>query len=495
MKAPVLGVIVVLAAALLLASTASASDPLTPAEKRGREIYLHGQGSGKPMTAYFGADGAGEISASVAPCASCHGADGRGVPEGTVAPSDIRWSVLARPFVWSDGSRHRPRYDEAMLTRSVRRAIDAAGTPLYAVMPRYGIDDRDLSDLLGYLYRLGDEPQPGLSDDAIAVATVVPLSGRGVPAGDAARSVIQGYFDDINAQGGLFGRQLKLQTLDANGPAKDIAAALAGPLFGVVGASWPPDALTLDGVIAAERIPLVTPFVTAVESRSAVSSFFLFPDPESQALALIDFAAERAGNNPMRIALVDDGSPLAEAAAGAAERHSQALGWTVSRDVAADADLLLVVGNADMAALGAKTKSSQILLAGASVTRSLFELRGKKVFLAAPTLPGDLTSEGRGEIESFAIRHSLDPKHRAAEIAAYAAVKVFVEGLRRAGRDLTREKLIASLEHLYGFATGVTPAITYGPSRHVGTIGTYVVEVDFDRKTFGAPSRWITPEQ
>ena len=80
----------VIVAALLLAAAAAAAEPLTPAEKRGREIYLHGQGTGKPMTAYFGADGAGEISASVVPCASCHGADGRGVPEGTVAPSDIR---------------------------------------------------------------------------------------------------------------------------------------------------------------------------------------------------------------------------------------------------------------------------------------------------------------------------------------------------------------------------------------------------------------------
>lgn len=484
---------VVIALALLAAVTVTAAEPLTPSEKRGREIYLHGQGTGKPMTAYFGADGAGEISASVVPCASCHGADGRGVPEGTVAPSDIRWSVLAKPFVWSDGSRHRPRYDEAMLTRAVRRAIDAAGTPLFAVMPRYGIDDHDLADLLGYLRRLGDEPQPGLIDSAITVGTVVPLSGPGAPAGEAARSVIQGYFDDINEEGGLFGRQLKLEAIDANRPPKDIAATLAGPLFGVVGASWSPDAPALDDVIAAERIPLVTPFVTAVESRSSVSSFFLFPDLESQALALIDFAAERAGKNPTRIAIVHDGSALAEAAAGAAERHCEALGWTVTKD--ANADLLLLAGNLDVAALAAKTKSPQILLAGASVTRSLFELKGKQLFVAAPTLPADLTSEGRGEIESFAMRHSLDPKHRAAEIATYAAVKVFVEGLRRGGRDITREKLIASLEHLYGFATGVTPPITYGPSRHVGTIGAYIVEVDFERKTFGPASRWITPEQ
>jgi cytochrome c553 len=82
--------------AFLAASVATAADLLTPAEKRGREIYLHGKSATRPMTAFFGADAAGEINASVVPCASCHGPDGRGVTEGTVAPSDIRWSVLAR---------------------------------------------------------------------------------------------------------------------------------------------------------------------------------------------------------------------------------------------------------------------------------------------------------------------------------------------------------------------------------------------------------------
>lgn len=487
--------VITVAFVVATAAAASATDPLTPAEKRGREIYLHGRGAGSPMTAYFGSDSAGEISASVVPCSSCHGADGRGVPEGTVAPSDIRWSVLAKPFVWADGSRHRPRYDAALLTRAVRGAVDAAGTPLFAVMPHYGIDDHDLGDLLAYMYRLGNEPQPGLVDDAIVIATVVPLSGPRAPVGEAARKVIAGYFDDINKQGGLFGRRLKLEAIDATAPSKNIAAALSGPIFSVVGASWSPDDQAFDDLVAAERIPLVTPFATTVESRSAVSAFFIFPDLESQVLALIDFASERAGKNATHIALVHDGSKLADAAATAAARHCTSIGWSVAKRISGDADLLLLIGDVDVSAIAATIKSPQILIAGASISGSLFELKGKTVFVAVPTVPGDISEEGKAEIESFATRHQLSQAHRAAEIAAYASVKIFVEALRRGGRDVTREKLIASLEHLYGFATGVTPAITYGPSRHVGTIGAYIVEVDFDRKTFGAPSRWITPEQ
>jgi ABC-type branched-subunit amino acid transport system substrate-binding protein len=471
----------------LAAAAASAADLLTPAEKRGREIYLHGRSAAGPITAFFGADDGGMIDASVVPCASCHGADGRGVPEGTVAPSDVRWSVLSKPFIGADGGRHRPRYDGGLMIRAVRDAIDAAGTPLFAVMPRYRIDDRDLDDLVAYLRRLGDEPQPGLDDATIVIGTVVPLSGPRAPAGEAARGVISGYFDDINAAGGLFGRRLKLEAIEAATAAKKIAG---GQFFGVVGVSS--DDSSLDEVVSAERIPLVTPFVTAVESRSAVSSFFIFPDLESQAIALIDFMAERAGKGPLRVAIVHDGGKLADAAAAAAAQHCNSIGWTVGKR---DAEILLAVGDVDVPAVAATIKAPRILIAGASVTQSLFDLRGRTVFVAAPTLPGDISEEGRDEIESFATRHHLSQGQRGTEIAAYAAVKVFVEAVRRGGRDVTREKVIASLEHLYGFATGVTPAITYGPNRHIGSVGAYVVGIDFERRTFAPASRWMTPAE
>lgn len=475
------------AAALLVAAAVSAADLLTPAEKRGREIYLHGKSTARPITAFFGSDDGGMIDASVVPCASCHGPDGRGVAEGTVAPADVRWRVLSTPFIATDGGRHRPRYDGALLTRAVREAIDADGTPLFAVMPHYRIDDHDLDDLVAYMRRLGDEPQPGLDDATIVVGTVVPMTGPRAPAGEAVRNVISGYFDDINAAGGLFGRRLKLEAIDAAMAAKKIAG---GQFFGVVGVSS--DDSSLDEVVSAERIPLVTPFVTAVESRSAASSFFIFPDLESQALALIDFAAEREGKRPLRVAIVHDGGKLADAAATVAARHCNSLGWTVGKK---DAEILLVIGSVDVPAVAAEIRAPQILIAGASVNQSLFDLRGKTVFVAAPTLPGDISEEGRDEIESFATRHHLSQGQRGTEIAAYAAVKVFVEALRRGGRDVTRETLIASLEHLYGFTTGVTPAITYGPNRHIGTVGAYVVGIDFDRRTFAAASRWITPTE
>ena len=50
----------------------------------------------------------------------------------------------------------------------------------------------------------------------------------------------------------------------------------------------------------------------------------------------------------------------------------------------------------------------------------------------------------------------------------YAAAKVLVEGLKRAGKKLTRESFVAGLNDLKGFDLGGLK-LDYSPSDHTGT--------------------------
>jgi ABC-type branched-subunit amino acid transport system substrate-binding protein len=50
----------------------------------------------------------------------------------------------------------------------------------------------------------------------------------------------------------------------------------------------------------------------------------------------------------------------------------------------------------------------------------------------------------------------------------YAAAQLVVEGLRRAGTDLTRERFIRSLESLEEWTGGLLPPISYSPNDHRG---------------------------
>jgi ABC-type branched-subunit amino acid transport system substrate-binding protein len=95
------------------------------------------------------------------------------------------------------------------------------------------------------------------------------------------------------------------------------------------------------------------------------------------------------------------------------------------------------------------------------------------------------------EFRTLHARYKFAPRHTAAQLSAFAAAKVFVEALTRAGKDLSREKLVTTLESLYDYETGTTPHITFGPNRRVGAAGAHVVSIDVAEKEFATASGWI----
>jgi len=115
----------------------------------------------------------------------------------------------------------------------------------------------------------------------------------------------------------------------------------------------------------------------------------------------------------------------------------------------------------------------------------------KKLFLAFPTVPGDVTAEGAAEYRRLAEKYKLAAEHTPAQLTALAAAKTFVEGLKRTGADLSREQLVAALEGLYEYDTGLTPKIIFGPNRRVGAAGAYVITINSDTKNFESVGGWI----
>ena len=74
------------------------------------------------------------------------------------------------------------------------------------------------------------------------------------------------------------------------------------------------------------------------------------------------------------------------------------------------------------------------------------------------------------------------------EIEAIAPIDL----LRRAGRDLSRERFVRSLESLNNYDPGgFGPAVSFGPDRRNGVRGGYVVAVKAARAGGPAPA-WIS---
>jgi ABC-type branched-subunit amino acid transport system substrate-binding protein len=247
--------------------------------------------------------------------------------------------------------------------------------------------------------------------------------------------------------------------------------------------------------------------------------FFLTPGVNVQARALANFAARRLPAKDAATFVVQQrGSELAEAAARAFadqvrrtgraepkvlqyERDKFDAAATAAELRRAGAQAVLFAGAGEEAKLIAEAEKlsyfPEILLlgvlTGSGVTQASAGFKDR-IFVAFPSVPADITPEGMKLFRALAVEHGLTDKHLAAQLSALAAAQTLAEGLKRAGRDLSREKLITALEGLYEFNTGLAPPLTFGPNRRVGANGAYVVAVDVGRRQYVPSIGWVSAE-
>jgi ABC-type branched-subunit amino acid transport system substrate-binding protein len=149
-----------------------------------------------------------------------------------------------------------------------------------------------------------------------------------------------------------------------------------------------------------------------------------------------------------------------------------------------------------LAAAAARNWTPHVFLLGALTGQELASAVPaafkQKVFLAFPTVPADISAEGLAEYRTLVGKYKLTPRHTASQLAALAAAKTFVEGLKRVGADLSREQLITALEGLYDFDTGLTPRLSFGPNRRIGAAGAHMVTINPEMKEFATASGWVS---
>lgn len=496
----------------------------TQSQRRGKQIYLRGTSpSGREITASLG-DAAEGLPASALACAGCHGADGLGKEEGGIVPPNITWSSLAKPYGHRHGDgREHPAFTEQSVVRAITMGIDPAGNRLGVSMPRYALSTQDAKDLVGYLKRLGKERDRGLTDRTIRIGAVVPGSGPLAEAGREIEALLRAYVEQVNARTGIHGRRLEIRFLrDPGGPLSarlDRFIAEQGA-FALLEARSLAKEEELTQRAEAEEIPVVVPLAVfpAADPAAHRHVFYLLSGLEDQGRALVDFAAEKLDSTNPRAAIVypQTGS-FPDAVRAMKEQCSRAgcsstievgyppggfLAAKVSAALAqAASQVVFFLGSGqDLKGLMEETDASTLaptfLVSGALAGRDVFDAPARsrsKVFVASPMLPSDRTAEAARDLAALAGKNRLSLHHVPLEVAAYGAAQVLVEALRRAGRDVSREKLLAELEGLSGFETGLLPPLTFGPTLRVGAPGAYVLAVDLARRRFIPVSGWIAP--
>ena len=503
------------------------SGQLTQQEKRGKQIYLHGTSpSGAEVTAVLGKEGI-STPASIVACANCHGFDGGGKREGGVSAPNITWESLTKPYgdTLSSG-RMRALYTESALKRAIAMGVDSAGNPLQAAMPRFGMSFKDMADLIAYLKRVGKNLDPGLSDTAIRIGTVLISGGRPGEMSRAAREALSAYFDEVNRQGGIHGRQIELQFLETGTSREERAKAVrtfveGQKIFALTGSFMADADKEIAAVLEEDEVPLVGAFSLYPNPGSPPNryAFYLYSGIEEQSAALAAFVVGRYPKRVPRIAILRGGDAGAREAADAIRKQCRRAGWSTITEILIDAGQSTPGGMAERLKreetevvffLGESEWCRSILneahkvginptivmpgsAAGAEIVDSPDSFEGR-IFLSFPTIPSDQTAEAITAYTKLAETHRLSPDFLATQFGALSSAAILVEGLRRSGRDLSREKLVGTLEGLYEFRSGFTPAVTYGPNRRIGAVGCYIVRVDLKARSFARVGDWIEPK-
>ncbi len=495
---------------------------LTPNERRGKQIYLRGESpSGKEIKATIGDL---DVPSSTVTCGGCHGLRGEGKTEGGVTAGNLTWSNMIKPYghTHPNGRKHGA-FDEKLFTRSLVQGTDPAGNELVKAMPRFQMSPEDIADLIAYLKKIETDRDPGLTEETVTIATIVPKTGPLAEIGTSMKDVLTAYFANVNDKGGIYNRRIQLQTIDAGADAATTAANVKmhvanNEMFAIVSGLSAGAEKELAAVTQEAEVPFLGPvtLLPQADAQDHRNLFYLLPGANQQARALINFAANRPELKKSRLAIVHSDKELALAAVAAIEDQARKSGWTTITkkafssehfDAAAIAAALKAEGAEAVFFLGASGEETafinaaaaanwtpDVFLLGALTSRSLVNtvpLSFKdRVFLSFPTVPNDVTPEGLAELRALQEKYKFPLGHLASQLNAFAAAKIFTEALKRAGRDLSREKLVTALEGLYDYETGVTPSITFGPNRRVGAMGAYVLSIDPTKKEF-VSNGWV----
>jgi ABC-type branched-subunit amino acid transport system substrate-binding protein len=519
------GLLLLLQLGRLALAFAPPQNPPTPQEKRGKQIYVQGTSpSGREILAYLG-DASLEVPGSAMACANCHGLSGEGKPEGGVVPSNLTWEALTKPYGITHASgRTHPPYTERALELALTRGLDPAGNKLLNVMPRYQMSPEDMADLIAYLKRLGKDIDPGVSDSRIIIGTILPARSDLAGVRQAIKAVTTAYFDEVNSQGGIYNRKIELKFIDtADTPATTSANVKRfiqdEQVFAMTGAFTAGSDRELATLMNDQEVPLVGPLTLYPQVGHPLNRhvFYLLSGMEGQARALVNFASQKlTDKKEAGVAVV---YPETELSAGVLEaikdqcqkkscgaletysyKSSQFDAPTLTRKLSQTGKnivFFLGTGEEGLALMKEADKlrwSPLLYQPGSAIGKEVFDAPlsfNRKIFLSFPTSPADQTAEGVEEFRALAAKYKLPATHLATQLSAYSAARILVEGLKRTGKDVSREKLVETLEGLNQYATGVIPAVTYGPNRRIGAMGAYVITIDLEKKQFLPASSWV----
>lgn len=350
---------------------------------------------------------------------------------------------------------------------------------------------------------------PGITDKQILIGSCCVLSGPASELGNQQLMGAQAYISHINDGGGVYGRKIIIRKYDDGyEPDRAIKAfdnMLADNCFAAAFFVGTPTAAKYVPMAEEHKVPIIglftgaqilhepfRPHVISVrasyfdETRGMIERIWRDLGPQRIGVIYQNDAFGSAVLTGVKRALTaQQASPVAT---GSFPRNTLDVERAISVVRAANPDVVVLVGPYAPVAEILKRSHAQgwhpIFTTVSFVgTEALIKAAGKDAdgMVISQVVP-PLSRDDLPTVAEFKkIFHQYYPQSKPTfcSLEGFVDAIVLVDGLREAGKDLTREKLISALESFHDKDMGLGPALrlTYGPGRHKGFDQVYTTVV------------------
>jgi branched-chain amino acid transport system substrate-binding protein len=351
----------------------------------------------------------------------------------------------------------------------------------------------------------------GVTDDRIRLGLVGPFTGKLADWGMQRYGAMM-LFEEVNEAGGVHGRKVELVQLDdACDSAKMVAAAKKGifedKVFALFGGVCSPVILAAKDVVVENKVPWMIPSSSA-DSIIQPYTRYLFRTAASstgQAASIAEFIRSQNYSRPAALFSRDSyGEPIREAVQK--QLADRGLSFVVAEGFqtgdtdfvpqllkikAAKPDAVLLIGY--LREQGIQIRQARELGIDASLVATASATPAIKEIVPPEALAGlYVITSLKGDEEGPEFKWFRDKlRQRYPDVArqpgqpnwhvlsAYGAAKIFVDALQKAGKDLTREKLVDALETVQNYDTGIHAVpITFTKTDHEGMKGAGFLRYD-----------------
>ena len=338
----------------------------------------------------------------------------------------------------------------------------------------------------------------GVTDTQIVLGQSVALTGPAQQLGLDMQLGASLYFNQVNSRGGVNGRKIVLKTLDdgyestraAENTRKLINEERVFALFGYVGT---PTAQASLPIFTEARVPFVGPFTGAELLRTPVNPYIFnvrasyYDETEAIVQHLTAMGVNRiavfyqndsygmAGFTGVERALKRRNLEIV--AKGTVERNTVEVKKAIEEINKVQPQAVVMVSAykscaafiKDMKKAGANPTFWNVSFVGSkALARELDkEGRGVQISQVVP-FPWDGSVPVVKEYQKLLIEHAKGEQPGFGTLEGYIAAKVMVEGLRRAGKNLSRDGFIRAMESIQDYDVGGFK-VNYGPGRRNGS--------------------------